>query len=84
MIETFREISYCFEKSGKCSACGKRRKRRTKIAQTLNPFNKRADGAVKTEREIADEIVAKGRAWEREPLVCASCEGTQRAALRGE
>lgn len=77
MIETFREIAYYFEKSGKCSVCGKRRKRRTKIWQTYNPFNKRADGQVKTEREIADEIIAKGRAWEREPLVCAGCEASE-------
>jgi hypothetical protein len=74
MRETYSEISFTFEKSGKCSVCGKRRKRIQRFWQTYNPYNRRADGQVKTPQEIRDEVVAKGRAWRDAPMVCASCE----------
>ena len=77
MRETYSEIGYTFEKSGKCSICGKRRKRTKRFWQTYNPFNKRADGQIKTPEEIRDEVVAQGRAWKEAPLVCASCESAK-------
>ena len=77
MRETYSEIGYTFEKSGKCSICGKRRKRSKRFWQTYNPFNKRADGEIKTPKEICDEVVAKGKAWQGTPMVCASCESAK-------
>jgi hypothetical protein len=74
MRETYSEIGYTFEKSGKCSVCGKRRKRSKRFWQTYNPYNKRADGEIKTPEEIRDEVVAEGKAWQSAPMVCASCE----------
>lgn len=74
MRETYEEIGFTFEKFGKCSVCGKRRKRIKRFWQTYNPFNKRADGEIKTPEEIRDEVTAKGRAWRDAQMVCASCE----------
>ena len=73
MRESYSEIGYTFEKSGKCSVCGKRRKRSKRFWQTYNPFNKRVDGKIKTSQEICGEVVAEGKAWQSAPMVCASC-----------
>jgi hypothetical protein len=42
---------------------GKRRQETKKFYQTLNPFNKGADGMTKTREQIWDEIVAERASW---------------------
>lgn len=44
-------------------ADGKKRQETRKFSQTLNPFNKRADGEPKTEFDIRCEINAECDAW---------------------
>ncbi|HDV9097244.1 TPA: hypothetical protein QIZ65_004082 [Enterobacter kobei] len=70
----FDEISTFAEKSGKCDVCGKACKRREKFYQTLNPFNKNADGSVKTYQEIRKEIELKAIEWKLKPVRHAKCE----------
>lgn len=81
---TFQEVAVWGHKTGKCG-CGKRRERREKFWQTLNPFNRTADGSPKTPKQIEVELVAQRDAWLAEPITCATCkDGLQvvaRAAL---
>lgn len=69
---TYQEVSLRAEKSGKCITCGKRRKRARKFWQTLNPFNKNPDGAVKSAADIIEELKPKIRAWKKEPIDCCN------------
>lgn len=58
---TFEEIS--------CKATkvwienGRRRQRTKKFWQTLSPFNRNADGTLKTDVQIRAELVAERDAW---------------------
>ena len=69
---TFNEVSIRAEKSGKCIICGKKRKRVRKFWQTLNPFNKKADGTVKSPSDIREELAVKVRKWKEEPIDCCN------------
>lgn len=42
---------------------GKRRQKTKTFSQTLNPFNKNAEGNIKTREEILVEINAEADAW---------------------
>lgn len=70
---TFGQITIYGEKSGKC-ACGKRRKRHRRFYQTINPFNKNAQGAPKSADEIRAELRATRDAWMQEPIACEACK----------
>lgn len=54
--------------------CGRLRNRQRTFWQTLNPFNRNADGVPKTMVEIEAELGVEAAAWKREPPVCAGCE----------
>jgi hypothetical protein len=54
----FREIKHQASKNLPCPGCGKKVRRQRTFGQTLNPFNKNADGKVKTELEIVRELNA--------------------------
>jgi hypothetical protein len=42
---------------------GKRRQQTKVFMQTVNPFNKNADGTVKTREQIHKELLAERKAW---------------------
>lgn len=46
---------------------GKRRQQSREFYQTLNPFNKNAQGNPKTRKEILAELIAERDAWIKEP-----------------
>lgn len=48
---------------------GKRRQETRKFSQTINPFNRNADGTIKTREEIMKELIAKRDAWLKEPIM---------------
>jgi hypothetical protein len=85
---TFNEVAIRPTKTVKCAGgCGRRLKRTTKIFQTINPFNKTADGAIKTREDIYTELYAKATAWKAEPEICKHCADKDMADLierRGE
>jgi hypothetical protein len=70
----FTEVGITFYRGGTCTVCGKRRRRRKRLWQTLNPWNKNAAGEPKSGQEIMAELRIEGKAWEATPFVCASCE----------
>lgn len=61
--QRFRPVTRSATASGKCPVCGKRTTRKATFMQTVNPFNRNADGAVKTESEIGAELRAEAKAW---------------------
>jgi hypothetical protein len=70
----FREIKHQASKNLPCPGCGKKLRRQRTFMQTLNPFNKNADGQVKTELEIVRELNATAAKWETEPEAHDACQ----------
>lgn len=42
---------------------GKRRKRSRSFSQTINPFNKKKDGSVKSRQDIIEELLIERNKW---------------------
>ena len=59
---TFDEIAIKAKKLFTCR-CGRKRTKTMKFFQTLNPFNKNADGSVMTEAGIMKEIQTERAEW---------------------
>ena len=59
----FQSVRRTAEKSGNCPSCGKRVVRRQTFEQTVNPFNRNADGTVKTAQEVDASVKAEAAAW---------------------
>lgn len=70
---TFAKVEHRATKNVKCDGCGKRLKRSTTLFQTLSPFNKTADGELKTREQIMTELRAKALEWQGEREWCAPC-----------
>lgn len=70
----FQEVKYHEKKSGKCSVCGKTCTISKKFYQTLNPFNKNADGTIKTHGDIYKELMIQIKEWEKIPPIHGKCE----------
>lgn len=70
----FAEVPVYAEKSVPCTVCGKKVRRQKKFAQTLNPFNKDAQGRPKTSGQIRVELRAEADAWKAEPETHPKCE----------
>jgi hypothetical protein len=71
---TFDRVHLSATRSGKCSTCGKKTKRTRREEQTVNPYNKTADGRVKTRSDIVPELKAALDKWKATPLHCTACE----------
>ncbi|MFE0353647.1 hypothetical protein ACFW2I_09145 [Streptomyces nigra] len=69
----FHEVRHQASKNLPCLACGNKLRRQRTFSQTLNPFNKNADGQVKTELEIVRELVVEAADWEKEPELHPRC-----------
>jgi len=59
----FPDVGLIHRATGVCPVCGKTVRRQRRFWQTLNPFNRNADGTVKTERDIQEELRAEAAAW---------------------
>jgi hypothetical protein len=70
----FDEVELKELRAGKCSACGKRTRRRIKVWQTMNPFNVNEAGVPKTREEIVGELREELAEEIRRPLLCSGCE----------
>jgi ribosomal protein S26 len=70
---TFAKVELRATKSVKCDACGKRLKRSTTLFQTLSPFNKTADGELKSRAQIMDELRVKEQEWRGDREWCTPC-----------
>jgi hypothetical protein len=56
-------------RKGTCPTCNKPVTRSTSFSATVNPFNRNADGSVKSRAEVAAGVEAMARAWQPEPEV---------------
>lgn len=73
----FEEIKWPASKRVPCAGgCGKKLTRSTTFSQTLNPFNKNSEGAIKTRREIWSELKREADEWVAAPMgaTCKKCE----------
>ena len=60
---TFTKITQLVHKTGRCPKCGARRTRSTTLYQTLNPFNRAANGSPKSAAEIRAELRQEAATW---------------------
>lgn len=51
-----------------CQACGRKGRKQTTLRQTINPFNRNADGTLKTFSDIHAELQIDAAAWAPEPI----------------
>lgn len=49
---------------GTCPVCGKRTTRRRTFEHTINPFNRNADGQMKSYDEVRADVNAEADAWD--------------------
>lgn len=70
----FERVPWTAKESVPCTVCGKKVRRQRTFEQTLNPFNKTADGRVKTIKDIYPELRAKADAWKNEPETHDACQ----------
>lgn len=63
MITTYERVERWVEKTVACRVCGKKIKRATTLGQTINPWNKNADGTVKNRYQIQSELKAEAETW---------------------
>jgi len=59
----YEEVEAVREQRGKCPTCGKWVVRKHSVINTVNPFNKNADGYPKTHREVREAVEAKANEW---------------------
>ncbi len=71
---TFQEVKYSSQKSGHCAVCGKPASRSQKFFQTLNPYNRNADGSIKNRDDIRRELNEEIAKWRLVPVKHAKCE----------
>lgn len=74
-LHTFESIRVRRTKRGKCPGCGKTTSRTRVFEQTVNPFNRGADGEAKTSSEVREAVEADADAWAPD-FRHDGCEGT--------
>lgn len=70
----FERVTRHVTKSVPCRGCGRMLRRSTTLGQTINPFNKNADGTPKNREQIADELEHKEKDWYPLNDICRTCE----------
>jgi len=73
----------------KCGGCGRRTKRTASAECTVNPFNKKADGCIRTREEVVQQAVQALEEKEVPKLIaevektpCPKCSGQVRHAAK--
>ncbi|MCA1570762.1 MAG: hypothetical protein LC798_10690 [Chloroflexi bacterium] len=69
----FPVVRYRATKSLPCPVCGKKVRRRWTVEHTVNPYNRNADGTVRTPQQVQERARAVGQQWERRPEMCSRC-----------
>jgi hypothetical protein len=72
-IYRFEAVTLTGQKTVKCDNCGKWLRRQRTFQQTLNPYNKNAQGELKSRREMNAELNKAIAAWRMEPETCQGC-----------
>jgi hypothetical protein len=68
----FEEVSLRGKKTGKCG-CGKNRTRQATFTNTINPYNRDADGTIKSRDEVLEDVRKILNEWKSEPIYCDNC-----------
>ena len=80
---TFDKVTHHVTKRVPCRRCGKKLGRSTILSQTINPFNKGADGQPKTREQIRAELRAEAETWYPTNDIHAGCIAAEQAAKAG-
>ena len=76
----FAVVSTRRTKDVHCPGCSKRIKRTKTFDQTINPWNRNADGSVKNREEILLELRAEADEWTVQPESCSACLAAEQKA----
>lgn len=78
MVHNFEKIGGKMSFDTFCIVCGKQRKRTHEVYETLNPWNKNDDGALKTREQICESVKEKIKkvrhTFLTEGIICRTCE----------
>lgn len=70
---SFPVIKLTGNKTCRCAGCGKRVRRSKTFWQTLQPYNCKGNGEVKTRKEIEDELKHELTKWKVRDEWCGGC-----------
>jgi hypothetical protein len=75
MLVTYRydAVKHTTKKRVSCRSCGKSFYRQRTFYQTINPFNKNAEGYPKSRSEIWTELKAESESWQPDDI-CSKCK----------
>lgn len=73
-VTNFESVRLHSEKNLPCPRCGRKTRRARTFTQTLNPFNRRADGTPKTPVDIHAELQAEAAEWRQTLERHVKCE----------
>lgn len=76
----FEEITHPVTKRVACRFCGKKLTRSITLSQTVSPFNKDADGNLKSPDQIRAELKEQAAEWEPTNAIHAACIEAEQAA----
>lgn len=79
----FEEVTHPVTKRVPCRVCGVKLGRSTILSQTINPFNKNADGTQKTREQIRVELKKKAERWHPSNDIHRACIPAEQAAKAG-
>lgn len=79
----FEEVTHPVTKRVPCRVCRKPLGRSTILSQTINPFNKNADGTQKTRNQIRAELRAEAETWHPTNDIHRGCIPAGQAAKAG-
>jgi len=79
IVTTYDVVSYPATKTLRCPICGNRVRRQRTFRQTLNPFNRTANGTLKTRGQILRELGSEAAAWAKIPEPHRMCAAPPRA-----
>jgi len=57
ITRTFREVKEEWLVKGICPVCGKKGQRKYEVSNTINPWNKNADGSVKDYQQVLKDVM---------------------------
>ena len=83
-ITTYERVERRVEKTVPCRFCGKKIKRATTLGQTINPWNKNADGTVKNRYQIQAELKQRAETWHPVNDIHGKCIQAEREAQAAE
>jgi hypothetical protein len=62
-VYTFPVVTVRRRKAGPCPVCGRTVQRSRTFEQTVNPFNRKPNGDVKTSTEVREDVTAEADSW---------------------